>query len=160
MGIILDNMQDVFDITEEMENLIISTAKACLEEENLNIPTEVNIILLTNEEIRKINLEHRNIDKPTDVLSFPMLEMIDGKLMISELDFNKDQEELVLGDIIISTEKVIEQARQYNHSIEREIAFLVTHGMFHLLGYDHQDENSEKNMILKQENVLEKKGLS
>ncbi|PKK86715.1 MAG: rRNA maturation RNase YbeY [Tenericutes bacterium HGW-Tenericutes-8] len=104
-------------------------------------PHEMNIIFLTNEAIRKMNHDYRNIDKVTDVISFP------------------DQEEDYIGDIFISLEKATEQAMDYNHSIEREIGFLSVHGYLHLLGYDHHTEAEEKVMVEKQEAILKKANL-
>lgn len=96
----------------------------------------LSLILVDNQEIQKINKEFRNLDYPTDVISFP------------------DEEEDYLGDIFISIDKVIEQAKNYEHSLEREFAFLLIHGILHLLGYDHNNSEQEKIMFEKQEQIL------
>ncbi|MBO4356529.1 MAG: rRNA maturation RNase YbeY [Clostridia bacterium] len=105
---------------------------------------EVSVTLTDNEEIRKINAEYRKIDRPTDVLSFP----------IEDEDFD-DGEKCILGDIIFSAEKAFEQAKEYGHSFKRELAFLTVHSTLHLLGYDHEtSEEDEKEMFAKQEEIL------
>lgn len=120
---------------------------------------ELNVILTDNERIHQINLETRKIDRPTDVLSFPVLEYDEpGDFsIISEdsYDFNPDTGELMLGDIVISVEKVIEQANAYGHSEERELGFLVAHSMLHLFGYDHMEEDERIVMEQKQEEILQ-----
>lgn len=102
---------------------------------------EMNIIFLSNEAIREMNKTYRNIDKVTDVISFP------------------DKEEDYIGDIFISLDKALEQAADYGHPVEREIGFLSVHGYLHLLGYDHHSEQEEKIMIEKQEEILKKANL-
>ena len=122
---------------------------------------QVNIILTNNDEIQQINLEQRGIDAPTDVLSFPMIEYAypsDFTVLEAEgMDsFDPDTGELLLGDIVISVDKVMEQAEKYNHSVKREYAFLITHSMLHLFGYDHMDELERENMELKQDDILKR----
>jgi len=122
---------------------------------------EVNVILTDNEGIHQVNLEAREIDRPTDVLSFPTLEYRkpgDFSDFCEEecYDFNPDTGELVLGDIMISVDKVIEQADAYGHSEERELGFLVAHSMLHLFGYDHMEEEERIVMEKKQEEILTK----
>lgn len=102
----------------------------------------VSIIIVNNDEIQKINKEYRNIDAPTDVISFAA---IDGEESLPQ----------EMGDIFISYEKIIDQANQYGHSILREFSFLVTHGVYHLLGFDHMTQEEEKVMFSKQERILE-----
>ncbi|ROR29323.1 putative rRNA maturation factor [Mobilisporobacter senegalensis] len=119
---------------------------------------EVNCILTNNDEIKVINQEYRGIDHPTDVLSFPMIEYnmpsdFNG-LEDSNDNFNPDTGELLLGDIIISVEKVMEQAALYGHSVERELAFLTAHSMLHLFGYDHMVDEERLIMEKKQEEIL------
>ena len=138
---------------EENEEYISTLTKVmdkCFEEENLKDKNlYVNIVLTNPENIRKINKEHRNIDKETDVLSFPMFEK-------EELEQRKEVNPDVLGDIVISIEKVSKQAEEYGHSFERELAYMVVHGFYHLMGYDHMDENDKILMRQKEENVLNK----
>lgn len=116
-----------------------------LEDKNLYI----NIVLTNPNNIRKMNKEYRNIDKETDVLSFPMFEK-------EELEKRDNSIKDVLGDVVISIEKVEEQAIEYGHSFERELSYMLVHGFYHLMGYDHMQENDKKVMREKEENVLEK----
>ena len=124
------------------EEIIRNVVLSSLEYENCPYEAEVNVVLTDNEEIHKLNLEYRGIDRPTDVLSFPMLEY-DTPSDFSHVEedyedcFNPETGELMLGDIILSVDKVREQAESYGHSETRELAFLVAHSMLHLCGYDH-----------------------
>lgn len=108
-----------------------------------------NIIFITNKEIHKINKEYRKVDRPSDVISFALEDNKD----IEYKDFR------LLGDIYISVDRAIEQARDYNHSLKRELCFLSTHGILHLLGYDHQTKKEEEIMFTKQKELLEKYGI-
>ena len=130
---------------------------------------EVNVTLTDNDEIKKINDEYRNINNPTDVLSFPMLNFalpgdFDGISDELENDvedyFNPDSGELMLGDIVVSVEKVVEQAEKYGHSQERELAFLVAHSMMHLFGYDHMEPDEAAVMESKQKEILDNLGIT
>ena len=131
----------------------------CLDYIAFPYEAEVNLTLTDNEGIHIINKEYREIDRPTDVLSFPMLsyeqpgnfDFLDNE---DSCDFNPDTGEAMLGDIIISVDKVLEQAESYGHSIEREYAFLITHSMLHLFGYDHMEEEEAKVMEAKQKEIL------
>jgi len=114
--------------------------------------------LTGDEGIRKINFEFRDLDKSTDVLSFPLLSAVNGEIEYSELDRDSSTGSIMLGDIIISTEKAQLQADSYGHSYNREIAFLTCHGMLHILGYDHENENDETLMLRKQKDILEELG--
>jgi probable rRNA maturation factor len=126
---------------------------------------EVNVVLTDNAAIAAINEEYRNLAKPTDVLSFPMLDYETPgdfsvvEAMAPEECFDPDSGELILGDIIISVEKVIEQAQAYGHSRERELGFLTAHSMLHLFGYDHMEEAERIDMEAKQEEILNQLGL-
>lgn len=136
-----------------------------LEEENCPYEAEVNLLLTSDTEIHRINLEYRKIDRPTDVLSFPQVEYeapADFSWAEShEMDcFNPDTGELVLGDIIISLDKVAEQADKYNHGRKREYAFLIAHSMLHLLGYDHMTEEEAAQMEARQSAALEHLGIT
>ncbi len=131
----------------------------CLEYSGFPYEAEVNLTLTDNAGIHVINKEYREIDRPTDVLSFPMLEyetpgnfsFLDDE---NNDDFNPDTGEALLGDIIISVDKVLEQAESFGHSEEREYAFLITHSMLHLFGYDHMEEDEAKVMEEKQKDIL------
>ena len=135
---------------EEYIDILTKVINKCFEEERLKDKNlYVNIVLTNPENIRKINKEHRNIDKETDVLSFPMFEK-------EELEQRKQVNRDVLGDIVISIKKVKEQAIEYGHSFERELAYMAVHGFYHLMGYDHMNETDKIVMREKEENVLNK----
>jgi len=143
------NFLDV-DETKEFDELIHQVIEKCFEEEDLlNKNLYVNIVLTTPENIRKINNEHRGIDKETDVLSFPMFEK-------NEIKNLKLEEEDVLGDVVISLDQIKRQAKEYEHSLKRELAYMLVHSFYHLLGYDHMEENDKIQMREKEENILNK----
>ncbi len=130
-----------------------------MKKEAFSWPCEAFITLTDNAAIQEINADCRGIDKPTDVLSFPMIEYRDGRPDILPGDIDPETNRVPLGDIIISVEKAIEQAESYGHSPEREFAFLAVHGMLHLLGFDHENEQDESIMFGKQEAILAEIGL-
>ena len=143
---------------KEYEDIILNVLKKCFEIEHL--PEEnllVSVTLTTPQNIRKLNKEYRNIDKETDVLSFPMFEkeeianMLDNK----NSDYND-----ILGDMVISLQKVQEQAVEYGHSFERELSYMVVHSFYHLMGYDHIKEEDKKIMRPKEEFVLNELNLN
>ena len=134
------------------EKLIKEVVSRVLEEEKVLPEVDVYITLTNNEEIHKINKEYRDVDRPTDVLSFPMYERDEIAGLKNDTD---DEIEKILGDIIVSIEKVRAQAEEYGHSFERELAYLVTHGMLHLLGYDHMIEEEKAVMRKREEEILE-----
>lgn len=143
------------------------TARTVIEEaleyEGCPYEAEVNLLLTTDEEIHAMNREFRQIDAPTDVLSFPMLEYkapgdftgFEGQ----EASFHPESGELLLGDIVISKDKVLKQAEEYGHSPKREFAFLIAHSMLHLFGYDHMEEGERLIMEQKQRDILEHVGI-
>ena len=144
----------------DYESTISKVVERSLDREKCPYEVELNVILTGNQEIKEINKEYRNIDAPTDVLSFPMIDYetpSDFVGLEEEADnyFNPETGELLLGDIIISVEKVMEQAEQYGHSLKRELAFLTAHSMMHLFGYDHMEEEERIIMEEKQKNVLD-----
>lgn len=136
-----------------------------LEHEAFPYEAEVNLTLTDNPGIHTINKEYRNIDRPTDVLSFPMLSYTtpgDFSFLEEENDddFNPDTGEAILGDIIISVDKVKEQAKSFGHSEEREFAFLIVHSMLHLFGYDHMEPDEAAVMEAKQRQILEEMNIT
>lgn len=144
--------------TKETAGLVI---EAALEYEGCPYEAEINLLLTTDEDIREMNQMFRQIDKATDVLSFPMLEYeVPGDFSEMEENpgdcFNPESGELMLGDIVISKDKVLSQAEAYGHSPRREYAFLIAHSMLHLFGYDHMEEDERIQMELKQKEILEK----
>jgi probable rRNA maturation factor len=118
---------------------------------------EVALSFVTDEEIQQLNKQYRNLDRPTDVLSFAMREMGEDEF---EIIYEEPTEIEPLGDIIISIPRAIAQSEEYGHSVEREIGFLFVHGFLHLIGYDHQDETAEVEMFAKQEQILQLAGLT
>ncbi len=140
------------DENEKYEKVIKKVLKECFKEENIQDSGLYITITLTNPEyIRNINKQYRGIDKATDVLSFPMFEKDELDRKIKEKDFLPED---VLGDIIISIPKVEEQAKEYEHSFERELSYMVVHGFYHLMGYDHIQEEDKKIMRIKEEKIL------
>ena len=145
-----------FDYRQIAEKVI----NYCIEREKFPYEAEINLTLTDNEGIHIINKEYRDIDRATDVLSFPMLSYEtpgDFSFLMDENDddFNPDTGEAILGDIIISVDKVREQAEEYGHSELREFAFLITHSMLHLFGYDHMEPEEAKVMEDKQRQILD-----
>ncbi len=139
------------------EDIIRQMVVAALDYENCPYEAEVSVTVVDDKEIQEINKTYRNIDKATDVLSFPMYEY-EKAADFDNLDdsaFNPESGELLLGDIVISAEKVTAQAKEYGHSKEREFAFLLVHSMLHLLGYDHMEEEERLVMESKQKEILE-----
>lgn len=152
-------------LSVDYEKIINDIIPAALDFEQCPYEAEVNVILTDNAAIREINRDYRQIDKPTDVLSFPMIEFNQESDFSHVEDsvedfFDPETGELILGDIIISVEKVAEQAEKYGHSMERELAFLIAHSMLHLCGYDHMDEAEREIMEQKQREILAGEGYS
>lgn len=141
------------------EELAEKVINAALDYLDCPYEAEVNLLLTMNEEIHQMNMEFRQIDRPTDVLSFPMVDYEnagDFDFLEEAFEyFNPESGELMLGDIVISKEKVIEQAEEFGHSIEREYAFLIAHSMLHLAGYDHMEDDERIVMEDKQREILE-----
>lgn len=139
----------------QTKNLIRKAIRTTLKSEKFSDDAEVSVTLTDNAEIHEINREYRGVDRPTDVLSFPMAEDDDN---IGDLDMDKGA--VLLGDIVISVEKIEEQAKEYMHSFERELAYLTIHSTLHLLGYDHvTGPEDEKEMTEKQDKIIESMGL-
>lgn len=154
INIFLSDEQEKLTPPDNFEELIERCTRGALEEEGIDEDAEVSVTLTDNEGIRALNHEHRGIDRATDVLSFPMLTD-------EGFEVDPDTDAIILGDIVISLERAKEQAEEYQHSYRREVAFLLTHSLFHLLGYDHvNSEEEEREMFAKQERVLEKLGIT
>lgn len=139
-----NNYQEEYDYLEEHFNMIIDIATKKL---SLDKNYYLDVVLTNNTEIHKINKEYRNVDRPTDVISFAFNDDKENNIANPDL--------IILGEIIISIDKCKEQAVEYQHSFDRESAFLFTHGLLHLLGYDHQNESDEKVMFKLQNDILE-----
>ncbi len=154
----MDNILEInyIDTEEnpEYEKLIETVLQKCFKEEKLDkLDLYVSVTLTCPSYIRKINKEYRDIDKETDVLSFPMFEKNEIEKMVDE---KKSIVHDVLGDIIVSIDRVKEQADEYGHSFERELSYMIVHGFYHLMGYDHMNDEEKSVMRAKEENILEK----
>ena len=136
------------------EEIIETALKKCFQEENMDkLGLYVSITLTCPSHIKEINNQYRNIDKETDVLSFPMFEKEEIDQIILEKNAIPGD---VLGDIIVSIDRVKEQAIEYGHSFERELSYMIVHGFYHLMGYDHMNDEEKSVMRAKEENILEK----
>ena len=152
LKIFFSNNQKAVKITPEIKKLLRHAITTALDYEKFDKNAEVSVSFVSNEEIRSLNRDYRNVDRETDVLSFPMYEGDD------DIDVYSDS--AVLGDIIISAEKAVAQAAEYGHSVERELAFLAVHSTLHLLGYDHETSpEDEADMFYRQEEILKLAGI-
>ena len=142
----INHRQQLLTLDRGQEALIRQAMIACYELEGISPDYEVSLSFVTNDEMQELNRTYRHKDEPTDVLSFPM-------------DGPENMPEKLLGDIVISVEKMLEQAEVYDHSVEREMIYLIVHSTLHLLGYDHMDEASKRQMRQKEEQVMEKMAL-
>ena len=151
--------ETTYEYDFDWKQLFEEVALAVLDYEACPYESQVALLLTDNDGIHAINKESRNMDTPTDVLSFPMLSYDKaGDFSFleeeSEDDFNPDTGEALLGDIVISVEKVMEQAQSFGHSVEREFAFLICHSMLHLMGYDHMEDEEAKVMEEEQRIIM------
>lgn len=144
MEIYIDNRQEKVEISEQINDIIEDVIREILLDELDSLDYEISISFVDNDEIQLLNSQYRNIDRDTDVLSFPMDQ---------EFDIPGNS---ILGDIIISMEKAVEQAQEFSHPLEREIAYLTAHSVYHLLGYDHMQEEEKKEMREKEKYVMKK----
>jgi probable rRNA maturation factor len=144
-----ENEQNIIEITSKIKNIIKNVIGNVLEIEGFNYDTKVDVSFVNNQTIKNINSEYRNIDKVTDVLSFPILDINheDGySKCLSLTDYDYETNTYILGDVIISLERVLAQAIEFGHSFERELGFLIAHSTLHLLGYDHITNKEEDRM--------------
>ncbi|MBO4979654.1 MAG: rRNA maturation RNase YbeY [Clostridia bacterium] len=152
--IYFENQQQKEPIRYSLKMLVRRAVEATLAYENIKDDCEVSVTFCDNQEIREINKRFRNIDRETDVLSFPLFDD-DG------MDAHVEELNCVLGDIVLSLEKARAQAEEFGHSFEREVAFLTVHSVLHLLGYDHETgEEDERDMRHRQSEIVDKLGLS
>lgn len=144
---------DILDQTDTLNNtqieLLADILTYAIHQEKFASEIEVSVTIVTNDEIKKLNEQYRHIDEATDVLSFEMDDPF------KPIDEDNVERVITIGDIIISMDKIKEQAKEYNHSFERELAFLTVHGFLHLIGYTHDTKEEEKAMFQKQESILE-----
>ncbi|SDK96973.1 probable rRNA maturation factor [Clostridium cochlearium] len=159
--IYIDNRQSKIKVEKDLDELINKIIDYALKKEGVDIEYEISVIYVDNETIKEINNDTRGINKETDVLSFPMLEYPKGMVFsesYGEYSFGVEylnEGKLVLGDIVLSLEKALEQSKEYNHSFLREACYLVVHSVLHLLGYDHMEEEEKCIMRKKEEEILE-----
>lgn len=159
MKISIRNEQDKLKLTKEMRDTVKLAIKSSLAFMEFGNKFEISVMFTDDDEIRVLNKLHRGIDRSTDVLSFPMFEYDeDGEIIEEYADFNKNGD-LLLGDIVISLEHAEKQAIEYGHSFLRELGFLTVHSMLHLFGYDHMNEDDEKEMFAYQNEILGEMGL-
>ncbi len=148
--------QDKIKVTNEIKCLVKASIYTALDFEDFNEAFDVSVTFCDNDGIREMNRNYRHIDSVTDVLSFPILGKDD-----TGADYNPETGAVLLGDIVISLERAAEQAKEYEHSLTREIAFLTVHSVLHLLGYDHvTSEEEEKDMFARQEAILDVMGIT
>ncbi|MGN9152066.1 rRNA maturation RNase YbeY [Bariatricus sp. HCP3S3_E12] len=163
MRINLENEGDL-ELDLNYQEVAQRVGDAVLDYEQCPYESEVELLLTMDEEIREMNREFRDIDRATDVLSFPMIAYESPAdfafLEEDESCFDPDTGELMLGNIVISKQKVVEQAEEYGHTVEREYAFLIAHSMLHLLGYDHMEEEERAVMEKKQREILDGLGIT
>lgn len=155
MSISISNQQDKIPFTRDMEEMIMRVTEIVFAREAIPLNFEVTIVLSDDREIQELNREYRDMDSPTDVLSFAYHE--DNPW---EPGYEEPFLEDALGDIIISLERAKSQGEEYGHSIERELGFLLVHGLYHLLGYDHLEPEEEALMRAKEEEILSLVGLT
>ena len=154
LNIIFENDQNVFEVTEELGNLVYSAAKTALEYEEIDFDCSISLTYTDNAGIREINRDYRQKDTATDVLSFPMFDTETEEI------YALDGTAAELGDIVISLERANEQALEFGHSFEREVAFLCVHSVLHLLGYDHEISDEEDALMrMKQREIMKLLGL-
>ncbi|MDL4841506.1 rRNA maturation RNase YbeY [Aquibacillus rhizosphaerae] len=150
----IDFHDETNSIKEDYVDMIQRLLTFACKEENVTQEAEISISFVDDKEIQEINRNYRQINKPTDVISFALEETGEGEVKVIGEDLP-----IVLGDIVISVERAKEQATEYNHSFDRELGFLTLHGLLHLLGYDHMNEVDEKRMFQRQEEILHAFGL-
>lgn len=141
------------DCPTDTQELLTKTIVAALDAEGVEIPCELNVLLTDDAGIHQINLEMREVDRPTDVLSFPMFDLTPGEHPTEE-DADPDTDLVPLGDMCLSLERAQAQAQEYGHSVQRELCYLTVHSVLHLLGYDHMDEGPMKAQMREREEAI------
>ncbi|PFA96728.1 rRNA maturation RNase YbeY [Priestia megaterium] len=155
MSLVIDFIDETNEVSEEQQKELEKLLEAAAIYESLQEDAEVSVTFVDNDRIQEINHQYRHKNQPTDVISFALEEMGEDEMQIIG-----DEMPRVLGDIVISIPKAHEQAEEYNHSFMRELGFLTVHGFLHLLGYDHETSEDEKEMFTRQKDILEQYGLS
>lgn len=149
-------------ISREVRNLGHNNSAACikkavnmaLDAEGVNVPCIISVVLTDDEGIHRVNREFRDVDRPTDVLSFPMNELTPGKFDADACELDMDTGAVLLGDMMISVPRCEEQGEEFGHGYEREIMYLTVHSVLHLLGYDHVDEGEMKRQMRAREKAI------
>ncbi|HZH92916.1 MAG TPA: rRNA maturation RNase YbeY [Tissierellaceae bacterium] len=141
MEVLFDNRQDKIKIQKSTEDLLEKVIETSLKLENMSLDYEISVSFVTNDEIRELNSQFRNIDKETDVLSFPFEDEFETGIRI-------------LGDIVLSVEKAMDQAEDFGHTVERELAYLTAHSTLHLMGYDHMNDDEKSIMRQKEKAIM------
>ncbi|BES64867.1 rRNA maturation RNase YbeY [Gottschalkiaceae bacterium SANA] len=149
MELWIDDRQLIHPVDETLMKEVERAVKMALQTERNSLDYEVSVSFVTNEEIHKLNREYRGVDRPTDVLSFPLDEEDE---VFGEMD-------VLLGDIVISMETAMEQAKEFGHGLTREVVYLTVHSMFHLMGYDHEAEEEKEVMREREKTVLKELGV-
>lgn len=155
--IYVEDLRDKPSLTNEMKSLITSTVTATLEYEQIDKPCFVSVSVVEPDEIQALNKENRGVDSVTDVLSFPVVNLLDGSDCSDAGDYCEGR--LILGDVVICADRAKEQSEEFGHSIEREMGYLTCHSVLHLIGYDHEDESEREIMRVKEEAVMDKMNL-
>ena len=140
IDVLFDNRQNLMEINENNMKAVERAVETVLKAEKKEGNFEVSVSFVTNEEIKKLNKEYRNVNSETDVLSFPMDDEFDGRI--------------ILGDIVLLTQRIIEQADDFEHTLEREMIYLTVHSMLHLLGYDHMDAMEKNKMRTREKEIM------
>ena len=152
---------DLEEDTREVEALLQTVIPAALEAEGVAVPCEVDVLLTDDAGIHAINLEQREVDAPTDVLSFPMFEFAPGQPPAEGAEIDPETGLLPLGDMVVSMERARAQGEEYGHGTKRELAYLAVHSVLHLLGYDHMDDGPQKaRMRAREEAILNQLGIT
>ena len=139
-------------VSQEILDTMMKAAELCIDAENIDVDrSEISVTFVDMEEIHQLNRDYREVDSPTDVLSFPQFD---------DLNDLPEEGEIALGDVVICKDKAEEQAQEFGHSFEREIIYLFVHSVLHLLGYDHMDEDEKKSMRRQEEAVMEQLGIT
>ncbi|MCQ2513063.1 MAG: rRNA maturation RNase YbeY [Lachnospiraceae bacterium] len=152
MAIYIENESRVVFDFKSVDSTVKKAIKAVFQDKNLPEELDVNVLITTSKSIRTINWENRNVDSVTDVLSFPYYDYEEPGVFLEEI---LEDEENILGDIIICASKIKEQAKKYGHSQKRELAFLIVHSMLHLIGYDHMEEKDAELMQAEERRIME-----
>ncbi|MBQ6894122.1 MAG: rRNA maturation RNase YbeY [Clostridia bacterium] len=151
--IYIEDVCSVPQISDEAQKLIEKVVNVTLEYEKIEEPCYVSITIVDENEIKQLNCDHRNIDKVTDVLSFPVVNLLDGSFEKNPGDYFEDK--LILGDVVLCAKRAKEQSVEFGHSYERELGYLTCHSILHLIGYDHETEEEREVMREKEEAVME-----